>query len=37
MALKDLLSVSNNQIKDIEISEELLRRDLDRYRELIAY
>ena len=37
MALKDLLSTSNNQVKDIEISEDLLRQDLDEYRKLIAY
>ena len=37
MALRDLLSTSNNQMKDIEISEDLLRRDLDEYRKLIAY
>ena len=37
MALKDLLSTSKNQLKDIEISEDLLRRDLDEYRKLIAY
>ncbi len=37
MSLQDLLSVSNNQARDIEISEDLLRRDLDKYRELIAY
>ena len=37
MALKDLLSTSKNQMKDIEISEDLLRRDLDEYRKLIAY
>ena len=37
MSLKDLLSISKNQIKDIEISEDLLRRDLDKYRKLIAY
>ena len=37
MALKDLLSTSKNQMKDIEISEDLLRRDLDEYRKLISY
>ena len=37
MALEDLLSTSKNQMKDIEISEDLLRRDLDEYRKLIAY
>lgn len=37
MALRDLLSTSKNQMKDIEISEDLLRRDLDEYRKLIAY
>ena len=37
MALKDLLSTSNDQIKDIVVSEELLRQNLDEYRELIAY
>lgn len=37
MALKDLLSISEDQVRDIEISEDLLRKDLDEYRKLIAY
>ena len=37
MALKDLLSISKDQVRDIEISEDLLRKDLDEYRKLIAY
>ena len=36
MALADLLTVKPEN-RNIEITEDLLRKDLDRYRELIAY
>ena len=36
MALEDLLTTKKDNT-NIEITEDLLRRDLDKYRELIAY
>lgn len=36
MALADLLSTKKDTI-NIDVTEDILRRDLDRYRELIAY
>ena len=36
MALEDLLTTKKDST-NIEITEDLLRRDLDKYRELIAY
>ena len=36
MALENLLTAKKDNI-NIEITEDLLRRDLDKYRELIAY
>lgn len=36
MALADLLTTKKDNI-NIEITEDLLRKDLDKYRELIAY
>lgn len=39
MSLKNLLETAGvtSQQKDIEITEELLIKDIDRYRELINY
>lgn len=36
MALADLLSTKKDTV-NIDVTEDILRRDLDRYRELIAY
>lgn len=37
MALKDLLKVKSNKDNIVEISEDLLRENVDAYRELISY
>jgi hypothetical protein len=37
MALEDLLTCKKKEECDVEITEELLREHLDKYRELIAY